>query len=71
MLDFIREYSNLIGAGLVAFGFVGVIGYMFKQLTPTNRDKVPNLKGKYSKTIANAALLGAATVALLIALGII
>lgn len=56
---------------ITTVGILAIIGYMFNALTPTNRNKLPNLKGKYRKTLIGAWLIGAATVAALVLLGLI
>lgn len=63
--------TNLFPVIIGAVGVVSIIAYMFKALTPTNRDKLPNLKGKYNKTLIGAGLIGAATVAALALLGLL
>jgi hypothetical protein len=71
MLDFIRENTLWLNAILLIGGFSAVISYMYGRLTPRNKEKMRNLRGSYLKTLINATIIGAGTVALLIALGLI
>ena len=71
MLDFIIENTLWLNAILLIGGFSAVINYMYGRLTPRNKEKMQNLRGSYLKTLINATIIGAGTVALLIALGLI
>jgi hypothetical protein len=63
--------TNLYGVILASVGVISLIAYMFKALTPTNRDKLPNLKGKYDKTLIGASLIGGAIIIGLVVLGLL